>query len=192
MKIRTVIAIASASISCAVATTAQTEAINLRTSPGAILSKQQRQAVLEVGSTLLSREDSGFLERLRQSEDPFRFAQRQPKPPDDPGGGTEPDETPAFRTDFSDREILGMVAPQLQKVITGSMIMGERKILLRTNGKPIEVGYAFKTRVSPDAPTSHTITITDIQPKSFSIQLNQTEIIVPIGEPLSSGITSGG
>lgn len=60
--------------------------------------------------------------------------------------------------------------------------MGNRKRLIWANGSSVEIGYTFRTRISANDPNLYEVTISDIQEKSFSIQLNDTEIPVPIGD----------
>ncbi len=165
--------------------------IRITTAPGSVLLKTNREITLNTGAYLLAPGGEDFDERREASITPFKFKVEEVVEEVLEDTGESVEDTPeAIR--YSEQEILGLVASGLQRQITGTMIMGDRRILLRSNGKPLRIGDSFGTRVSSDDPTTYTIRITGIQQKTFSIALNDTEVVVPIGEPLGgSSITPG-
>lgn len=174
------------------------EPINLAVPEGGVVAKKARENALAAGSEMLAYGvEAVYLDKVSQIKSPFRYPQAEvveaPEDPAQPGETAPEPEGPAVRQ-LSDREVLAAILPSLQRTITGTMIMGSRRLLLREgNMKPISTGFTFKTRVSPEDPNTYTITITDIQPKEFTIKLNETDIRIPIGERLgnTSSITPG-
>jgi hypothetical protein len=168
------------------------EKIKISVAEGKVVSIDERRKALEIANTLMDNSKVDLTEDFDRIETPFIFPQPEiEKQPDQPDVQT-PDTTPIITgAPKDDLEVLRLLAPRLQREVQGSMIMGTRKRLIWSNGNSVGIGYTFKTRVDPNDPNEYVISISDIETKSFTIKLNDTEIPIPIGDTSSGGIQAG-
>lgn len=157
--------------------------INVSVPEGRVLPIERREDALTVAKRLIDNSAKNLGPVLEEIHNPFIFKKKEVVvAEDDDDDDTQPMDVQAPRNDL---EVLRLLAPRLQREIQGSLIMGDRKRLIWSNGSTVEIGFVFKTRISANDPNIYEITITDIREKSFSIQLNDSEIPVPIGDSSS-------
>ena len=154
--------------------------INVSVPQGRVLPAERREDALLVAERLVANSPTDLSASLEKLVNPFVFQEEEVEV-------VETEEEPEdgdmnLQAPRNDTEVLRILAPRLQREVQGSLIMGNRKRLIWANGSSVEIGYTFKTRISANDPNIYEVTITDIQEKSFSIQLNDTEIPVPIGD----------
>lgn len=193
--------LAGASVLAAQETPADAEAepevrleFRLASPGGAVLPKKNRSEAIAASEYYLSPGSANFDERVDAVVNPFRFKEEEPVQPvdgDDDQDG--PDTEPEVR-EYSSDEVLAGAAQALQPQITGTMIMGDNRLLLRGNAnRPMRVGDTFNVRVPAGSDNLYTIELIDIQQKAFTLRLGDNQVVVPIGEmPGGSGITQGG
>ncbi len=163
------------------------EKIKVSVPEGQVIPGKQRNQALAIGQHLLDTSPENLSAIFEELKTPFLF----PKPKitetvEAPDDTTDP--TPILTgAPKDDMEVLRILAPRLQREVQGSMILGERRRLIWSNGNSVRIGYIFKTRIDETDPNLYEITISDIQTKTFSIKLNETEIPIPVGDTARSG-----
>lgn len=163
------------------------EKIKITVPEGQVLPPKQRNQALAIGQQLLDTSPENLSAVFEELETPFLFPRpeiTEPVEEVDEETETTPIITGAPKDDM---EVLRLLAPRLQREVQGSMIMGERRRLIWSNGNSVGIGTTFQTRIDENDPNLYEITISDIQPNSFSIELNDTEIQIPIGDSARGG-----
>jgi len=158
------------------------EKIRISVSSDRVIPMAQREKALEIGYRLLNPAPFDLESALERIDTPFLFKEEEIVVSE---GEEEPGPEPEQAGPKDDFEVLRLIAPRLQREVQGAMILGNRKRLIWSGGKSVEIGYTFQSRVSESDPNIYEISISDIQPKSFSIKLNDAEIVIPIGETSS-------
>ncbi len=146
--------------------------INLAGRRDLVLSVENRQTVLEVGSAFLAPRGRETLALIDGLKDPFSFQARKQLAPFAPDQEEAEEATPE-RIQYEDAEVLRLSAASFAKRVRGSIIRGDTTFLQLEGGVLLRPGTSFPVRLPEAADQSFTLTISEITPQGYTLQLGE-------------------
>lgn len=149
--------------------------LSLPASIGAqVLAPDVREKRLESAREVLAQRQEPAQEAgLEAVRDPFYLeTPAQPLELKTPGTTAQAQPQVQVRPRKSDAEVLVMIARSFRP--TGSLILGERKLLILPSGRSLKLGASFKARYEED---EYTVEVTDITQTGYTLRLNNETLL---------------
>lgn len=141
-----------------------------------VLSRENRDTVLEVGQSFLSKPEDDFLVKIENIETPFSFEEEKVQVAADKNTGGSDDVKVPELIKYDDASVLAVSAANFAKQVRGALQRGDKSFLQLEGGSLLKPGTSFPVRLPQLKGQSFVLTLTEISSEGYTLQLGEATL----------------